>query len=83
MYDKVEVWWDSNNFPYRENGLAFYVRYIGKNEPVGLAYITSGVDSPLTGDNLTAYSNVTKPYGENLFYEAIPFEMLRTIEHEP
>ena len=60
-----------------------YIRYIGKNEAVGLAQIVSGVNTPLGGSNLSYYSNVTIPYGVNLFYEPIPFEMLKTYETEP
>jgi hypothetical protein len=61
-----------------------YIRYIGKNEPVGLATIVPGDDNPLSGGgDIVAYSNVTIPYGKNLFFEPIPFEMLRTYETEP
>lgn len=83
MYDKIEVWWASASFSYTQNGLGFFIRYVGKNEPVGQAYIVSSPNSPLGGDNLTFYSNVTIPYGVNLFYDVVPFEMLRTYETEP
>jgi hypothetical protein len=46
--------------------------------------IISGVDSPLTGDKLTdnnfKYVNASN---DIIFFEAIPFEMLRTYETEP
>ena len=29
------------------------------------------------------YSNRTIPYGQNLFFEPVPFEMLRTYETQP
>jgi hypothetical protein len=64
LYEKIELWWDYNSFAYYENGLAYYIRYVGKNEPVGLAYIVSGTDTPLgDADNLVAKNNVTIPYG--------------------
>ena len=84
MYDKIEIWWDHNTFGYRQNGVALYIRYIGKNMPVGLATIVPGDDNPISGGGTpVAYSNVTIPYGKNLFFETIPFEMLRTYETEP
>lgn len=55
------------------------MRYVGKNEKVGQASIISGVNTVL-GGNTTSKQNVTVPYGKNLFYEPIPFEMLRTYE---
>jgi len=84
-YDKVQVWWDRNSFSMSKNGIAFYIRYIGKNEPVGLASIISGEVRPLLAnpETLVSYSKVTIPYGQNLFFEPIPFEMLKTYETKP
>jgi hypothetical protein len=46
--------------------------------------IISGVDTPLGGDKLVSnnykYVNASD---DVIFYEAIPFEMLRTYETEP
>ena len=39
--------------------------------------------SPLGGTNLTFISNTTVPYSDNLFYEPVPFEFLRTFEEKP
>jgi hypothetical protein len=39
--------------------------------------------SPLDGTNITYISNTTIPYSDNLFYEPIPFEFLRTFEEKP
>lgn len=58
------------------------MRYIGKNEAVGQASIISGVGTIL-GGNTTSVSTVKIPYGKNLFYEPIPFEMLKTYETKP
>lgn len=82
MYDKVEIWRDTVKCPYSENCIAFWMRYVGKNEKVGQASIISGVATVL-GGNTTSKQNVTVPYGKNLFYEPIPFEMLRTYETQP
>lgn len=43
----------------------------------------SSENEPLTGTNLTFYSNTSVPYSDNIFYEPIPFEMLRTFEEKP
>jgi len=53
------------------------------NEKPGQFEFVSGNTTVATGDNITYYSNVTVPYSTNLFYEGIPFEMLRTYERNP
>jgi hypothetical protein len=46
--------------------------------------IISGVDEPLTGANLVSNNTKFIEADQNLiFYEAIPFEMLRTYETKP
>lgn len=46
--------------------------------------IISGVDSPLTGDNLVMNnSKYVNASNDIIFYEAIPFEMLRTYVQAP
>lgn len=81
-YDKLEIW-DSGNFRYRENGIGLFVRFVGSNGNKTQMRILSGKDTLLGGVNHSFYSNVTIPASTNLFYEAIPFEMLRTYETEP
>jgi len=39
--------------------------------------------SPLGGTNLTFINETTIPYSDNLFYEPVPFEFLRTYEEMP
>jgi hypothetical protein len=46
--------------------------------------IISGVDTPLTGNNLvTNASKYINASNDIIFYDAIPFEMLRTYETDP
>jgi hypothetical protein len=61
------------------------LKFIGLNEDPGQFEMVQSETTPLTaGDgNITFYSNTTIPYGVNLFFEPIPFEMLRTYETEP
>jgi hypothetical protein len=81
-YDKLEIW-DSGHFPYRENGLGFYVRFVGSNGNKTQMRILTGKDTPLGGTNITFNQTKAVEASTNLFYEAIPFEMLRTYETEP
>ena len=81
MYDKLEVW-SAANFPYRQNGIGLYIRFIGSNGPKTQMRFVSGVNSPLP---TTVAFNQSKPIpaSTNLYYEAVPFEMLRTYETQP
>lgn len=45
--------------------------------------IESSNTTALAGDNVTFSSNTTVPFGQNVFYEPIPFEWLRTYETKP
>jgi hypothetical protein len=48
--------------------------------------IINGVDAPLSDDSSVEFSqNQTKAVNasDNIFYEIVPFEMLRTFETEP
>lgn len=84
LYDLTEIT-SGNDFEYAENGRSWILRFIGLNEDPGQFELVQSEITPLTaGDgNVTFYSNTTVPYGVNLFFEPIPFEMLRTYETEP
>jgi hypothetical protein len=45
--------------------------------------IVSGEDSPLTAGNITYNQSKQLNASTNLFWEAVPFEMLRTYEEQP
>jgi hypothetical protein len=74
---------DTVDYPYSNMGIAFLVRFVGLNAKPGQFEIVTSENRPLTDGNFTSYSNVTVPYSSNLFYEPVPFEMLRTYETEP
>jgi hypothetical protein len=40
-------------------------------------------NQPLTGKNLTYNITTLRKHSSNLFYEPIPFEMLKTVETKP
>jgi hypothetical protein len=78
IYDLVRVFGVHTNL-----GRAFLIRFIGINAKPGQFEIVSSENIPLSEGNYTTYSNVTVPFSSNLFYEPIPFEMLRTYETQP
>lgn len=45
--------------------------------------IISGVDDPLTGTGLELRSSKKINASDNLYYDVVPFEMLRTVETKP
>ena len=85
-YDKLEVW-NAGKYSYVENGISLYVRFIGRNGNNTQMKIVSGVDQPLTGgaDASALEYNASKiiEASSNVFYEVVPFEMLRTYETKP
>ena len=84
MYDKIKVYDKTSDAFYRNaNGKAFLIDFEGYNADPGQFKIISGVYSPLTGDNIVFTENTTAPFSNNIYYDAIPFEMLRTYESEP
>ena len=66
-----------------ENSRGFFIRFTGIQGDPGQYEIISGVDTPLTGDDLYFKAQTLIPYGQNLFYNPVPFEMLRTYETKP
>lgn len=82
MFDKVEVW-DSMEYPFRDNGIGLYVRFANSNGPKTQMQILPGVDDPLTGEELEFRSIKVVPASDNLYYDVVPFEMLRTVETKP
>jgi len=82
FYDRFEVW-ESIEYGYKENGIGLIFTFQGVNEDVGQFEIVSDEDEPLSGDNMTMTFETIVPYSTNLFYNPIPFEMLRTYETTP
>lgn len=50
---------------------------------MGLFTIETGINTPLGGVNHTFFSNVTSPRSDNLFFDPLPFEWLKTYETAP
>lgn len=89
FYDKIDVWKGNGLFEYSANGVGLYVRFTGKNGPQTQMRIVSGEDSALkqgdsgSADDLEYNSTKVMNASTSLFYEAIPFEFLRTYEEKP
>lgn len=83
LMDKIEMWEAGGVFDTKSQGRSIYIRFTGKTEPQGLYSFTSGLDTPLGGTNVQFHSNVSIPFNNNLFYEPVPFDMLRTYETKP
>jgi hypothetical protein len=73
----------NNTYPYYENGRGIFLHFTGINEDPGQFEIVSDWDDPLVGDNVTFEADTTRPYGTNLFFDPIPFEMLKTFDTVP
>lgn len=82
LYDRIETW-DANTPAYKENGRGNYIYFKGINEDPGQFEIVSDWNTPLQGDNITFVHETIRPYGTNLFYDPVPFEMLKTYDTIP
>jgi hypothetical protein len=73
------------DYPYWQNGFSYRIYFKGfRGNPGQFEIVSDDADmSPLGGTNLTYISNTTIPYSDNLFYEPVPFEFLRTFEEKP
>jgi hypothetical protein len=70
-------------YKYKENGIGMRLRFSGLNYDPGQYKILPGNVTVLTGTNLQYKESTVVPFGGNIFYEPIPFEMLRTFEAIP
>jgi hypothetical protein len=58
-------------YGYKENGISFFVDFIGLNYDVKELEVISSEDQPLTGKNLTFNVTTLRKYSSNLFYGPI------------
>ena len=83
LADKIEMWDARNVYSYAANGRGVYLQFTGKVGSQLQYSFVSGVDTLLGGSNVTFYQNVSQEASDNLFYEPVPFDMLRTYETKP
>ena len=79
MYDKIKFT-EAGLYTNKENGISYYVDFEGLNYDVKELEIVPDETQPLTGTNLTFNITTERNYSSNLFYQPIPFEMLKTYE---
>lgn len=69
----------TNVCAYKDNCLKYRIRFNGLNAKPGQFMIVSDDTSPLEGDGDLQYDGkCEQSYGSSVFYEQIPYEMLRT-----
>jgi len=68
--------------PYYENGRNLTIDFHGLAADPGQFEIVAYNDTPLPGNN-TYFKKTHMPYNTNLFYDPVPFDMLKTFESKP
>lgn len=68
---------------YYENQRNFYIVADGLDQDLPQCYITSSADAPLTGAEPTFHAETLREYGQNLFFEPVPLEMLYHAASKP
>lgn len=71
------------NQDYWENARRFSITFEGMDVDMPQCYITTGINDPLTGANPRFEATTIAAFGENLFFEPIPQEMLYTAATRP
>lgn len=71
------------DYRYPENGIGMRLRFIGLDYNPGQYTIIPGNVTVLAGVNLVPGATTVVPFGSNIMYEPIPFEMLKTFETKP
>jgi hypothetical protein len=83
LRDKIRVIDKGGVFTSGSVGRAFIVEFVGYvGQPPSLKIIPDE-DTPLKGKNIKITHDVPVKFGKNLWYEPVPFEMLRTYETKP
>lgn len=70
-------------FPHHTLGKEFYIDFMSFNDDPGQFEVVSYDENPLIGTNIQYESETIIPYGQNLLFYPIPFEMLQTYEEKP
>jgi len=83
LRDKLEVHLSNKDVTNQYAGRGFYIGFKGYNDDPGQFSVVSDEEQPLVGKDLKFHAETVLPYGTNLFFEPIPFEMLKTYETKP
>ena len=82
LADRVKVL-PLNNYRYRENGVHFLIDFFGLKYDVPLCSMKDDTTDPLVGNSRTYSVTKTRPYGQNIMFEPLPLEFLKTTATSP
>lgn len=83
MRNRVLVHDWGSPFSHHSLGRQFYIDFSSYNADPGQFEIVSAEENPLVGTNIQYNGETVIPYGKNLMFYPIPFEMLETYEEKP
>ena len=89
LRNRIRLFEKYDQYASRSIGRAFYIDFNGYNEDPGQFSIIDDPEDPLVGDvsvndsGLTFEAETIVEYNKNLFFDPIPFEMLKTYETKP
>lgn len=83
MRNRILVHGYDSPFSHHNLGKQFYIDFSSYNEDPGQYEIVSYEDNPLVGVDISYTAETVVPYGKNLMFWPIPFEMLETYEEKP
>lgn len=83
MRNRIFVNGYDNPYPNHNLGKQFYIEFRSYNEDPGQYEIVSAEENPLIGTNIQFNAETIQPFGKNLLFYPIPFEMLETYEEKP
>lgn len=82
FYNKISAF-SSSRYSEGGSGRGLYLDFQGLNaDPGQFEFVNSDTD-PLTGDGVEFVAKTVEPYSTNLFYDPIPYELLKTFETTP
>jgi hypothetical protein len=68
---------------YWDNARRFAIIFEGMTKDMPQCYITTGINSPMAGENVAFGATTLAEFGENLIFEPIPQEMIYTAATRP
>jgi hypothetical protein len=82
MRNRILVHSYDNPYTHHSLGKQFYIDFNSYTEDPGQFEVVSYKENPLVG-KITYNAETVVPYGKNLLFWPIPFEMLETYEEKP
>jgi hypothetical protein len=83
MRNRILVHSYGSPYPHHSLGKEFFIDFTSYNEDPGQYTVITNEDDPLVGADIQFEGTTVIPYGKNLMFWPIPFEMLNTYEEKP